>query len=104
MGELLGGAKGMMVNFVVRNVKKMVPAFSLPNTVRFKDALAQGARMTFTPATLKAGDVAFLQYTGGTTGVVEGRHADAPQRDRQRAAKRSVVGSRRWARRRAASS
>ena len=49
MGEMLGGAKGMLVNFVVRNVKKMVPAFSLPNAVRFKDVLSQGARMTFTP-------------------------------------------------------
>ena len=44
MGELLGGAKGMLVNFVVRNVKKMVPEFSLPHMVRFKDALAQGAQ------------------------------------------------------------
>jgi long-chain acyl-CoA synthetase len=72
MGELLGGVKGMLVNFVVRNVKKMVPAFSLPNMVTFKDALAQGERMTFKPATLKAGDVAFLQYTGGTTGPSKG--------------------------------
>ncbi len=72
MGELLGGAKGMVVNFVVRHVKKMVPEFSLPNMVSFKDALAQGARMTFKPATLKAGDVAFLQYTGGTTGPSKG--------------------------------
>ncbi|GAA0411913.1 long-chain-fatty-acid--CoA ligase [Massilia aurea] len=72
MGELLGGAKGMLVNFVVRHVKKMVPEFSLPNMVSFKDALAQGARMTFKPATLKAGDVAFLQYTGGTTGPSKG--------------------------------
>jgi long-chain acyl-CoA synthetase len=72
MGELLGGAKGMLVNLVVRHVKKMVPEFSLPNMVSFKDALAQGARMTFKPATLKAGDVAFLQYTGGTTGPSKG--------------------------------
>jgi long-chain acyl-CoA synthetase len=72
MGELLGGVKGMLVNFVVRNVKKMVPDFSLPNMVTFKDALAQGARMTFKPATLEANDVAFLQYTGGTTGPSKG--------------------------------
>jgi long-chain acyl-CoA synthetase len=72
MGELLGGVKGMLVNFVVRNVKKMVPEFSLPNMVTFKDALAQGARMTFKPATLGANDVAFLQYTGGTTGPSKG--------------------------------
>ncbi|MCD2514701.1 long-chain fatty acid--CoA ligase [Massilia sp. G4R7] len=72
MGEMLGGAKGMLVNFVVRTVKKMVPEFSLPSMVRFKDALAQGARMPFTKVTLKSSDVAFLQYTGGTTGVSKG--------------------------------
>jgi long-chain acyl-CoA synthetase len=72
MGEMLGGAKGMLVNFVVRSVKKMVPEFSLPSSVRFKDALAQGAKMPFQPAQLKHSDVAFLQYTGGTTGVSKG--------------------------------
>jgi long-chain acyl-CoA synthetase len=72
MGEMLGGAKGMLVNFVVRSVKKMVPEFSLPSSVRFKDALAQGARMPFQPVPLKNSDVAFLQYTGGTTGVSKG--------------------------------
>ncbi|MGX4644380.1 long-chain-fatty-acid--CoA ligase [Massilia sp. SYSU DXS3249] len=72
MGEMLGGAKGMLVNFVVRNVKKMVPDFALPNMVRFKEALAQGAKMPFTPATLTSSDIAFLQYTGGTTGVSKG--------------------------------
>jgi long-chain acyl-CoA synthetase len=71
MGELLG-AKGVLVNFVVRNVKKMVPDFALPNMVRFKDALAQGSKMSFTPASLAPTDVAFLQYTGGTTGVSKG--------------------------------
>ena len=72
MGEMLGGVKGMLVNFVVRSIKKMVPAFSLPNAVRFKDVLTQGARMTFTPVAASAQDVAFLQYTGGTTGVSKG--------------------------------
>jgi long-chain acyl-CoA synthetase len=72
MGEMLGGAKGMLVNFVVRNVKKMVPDFSIPHSVRFKDALAQGAKMPFQPAQLISSDVAFLQYTGGTTGVSKG--------------------------------
>ncbi|MFT5643329.1 MAG: long-chain acyl-CoA synthetase, partial [Janthinobacterium sp.] len=72
MGELLGGVKGMLVNFVVRNVKKMVPAFSLPNALRFKDVLAQGASMKLTPVELTPQDVAFLQYTGGTTGVSKG--------------------------------
>ena len=72
MGEMLGGAKGMIVNLVVRHVKKMVPAFTLPNLVRFKDVLSQGARMKFTPAQAGPSDVAFLQYTGGTTGVSKG--------------------------------
>ena len=72
MGEMLGGVKGMLVNFVVRNVKKMVPAFSLPNAMRFKQALAHGATMTLTPVELTPSDVAFLQYTGGTTGVSKG--------------------------------
>jgi long-chain acyl-CoA synthetase len=71
MGEMLG-MKGMLVNFVVRNVKKMVPAFSLPNAVRFKSALAEGGRSIFKPAELGHDDVAFLQYTGGTTGVSKG--------------------------------
>jgi long-chain acyl-CoA synthetase len=72
MGEMLGGVKGMLVNFVVRNVKKMVPAFSLPNAVRFKAALAQGEHMKLTQVELMPLDVAFLQYTGGTTGVSKG--------------------------------
>jgi len=71
MGELLG-AKGMLVNFVVRSVKKMVPDFSIPHMVRFRDALAQGTRMPFTAPQLASSDVAFLQYTGGTTGVSKG--------------------------------
>ena len=72
MGEMLGGLKGMIVNFVVRNVKKMVPAFSLPNAVRFKEVLAMGSKMPFAPVKASATDVAFLQYTGGTTGVSKG--------------------------------
>ena len=72
MGEMLGGLKGMLVNFVVRNVKKMVPAYSLPNAMRFKQALALGSRMKLTPVELSINDAAFLQYTGGTTGVSKG--------------------------------
>jgi long-chain acyl-CoA synthetase len=72
MGEMLGGPKGMLVDFVVRNVKKMVPDFAIPNMVRFKEALSQGAKMPFSPADVKITDVAFLQYTGGTTGVSKG--------------------------------
>jgi long-chain acyl-CoA synthetase len=72
MGDLLGGAKGMIVNFVVRNVKKMVPAYNVSNAVSFKHALAEGSRMSFVPAQLTHDDIAFLQYTGGTTGVSKG--------------------------------
>ena len=72
MGDLLGGLKGGIVNFVVRNVKKMVPAYQLSNAVPFKRALAEGSRMTFKPVALTHEDVAFLQYTGGTTGVSKG--------------------------------
>jgi long-chain acyl-CoA synthetase len=72
MGDLLGGLKGMIVNFVVRNVKKMVPAFSLPTAVPFKRALSEGAGMSLKPVELGHQDVAFLQYTGGTTGVSKG--------------------------------
>ncbi len=72
MGELLGGLKGALVNFVVRNVKKMVPAFSLPNAVRFKTALREGAALRLQPVELGHDDIAFLQYTGGTTGRSKG--------------------------------
>jgi long-chain acyl-CoA synthetase len=72
MGDLLGGAKGMIVNFVVRNVKKMVPAFALPHAVSFKRAMSEAAGMNLKPADLGHDDVAFLQYTGGTTGVSKG--------------------------------
>ena len=72
IGEMLGGPKGMLVNFVVRNVKRMVPPFSLPNAVRFKDALSHGVGMKLTPVDVKQDDPAFLQYTGGTTGVAKG--------------------------------
>ncbi len=72
MGEMLGGLKGAIVNFVVRNVKKMVPAFSLPNAVRFKTALREGAALRLQPVELGHDDIAFLQYTGGTTGLSKG--------------------------------
>ena len=72
MGDLLGFAKGLLVNFVVRNVKKMVPAYSLPNAARFLNVLADGLKMTLKPVAVGHNDVAFLQYTGGTTGVSKG--------------------------------
>ncbi|PJG54864.1 long-chain fatty acid--CoA ligase [Bradyrhizobium forestalis] len=71
MGDLLG-FKGVIVNLVVRRVKKMVPAWSLPGAVAFNDALSSGRGMTFNKPKLSPGDVAFLQYTGGTTGVSKG--------------------------------
>lgn len=71
MGDLLG-FKGVIVNLVVRRVKKMVPAWSLPGAVSFNDAVSAGRSMTFNKPKLSPGDVAFLQYTGGTTGVSKG--------------------------------
>jgi long-chain acyl-CoA synthetase len=72
LGDMLGFPKSMIVNYVVRKVKKMVPAFELPGAIRFNDAIAQGRGKTFTPAQVGPDDVAVLQYTGGTTGVSKG--------------------------------
>ncbi|MBU6339865.1 MAG: AMP-binding protein [Bacteroidetes bacterium] len=71
VGEMLG-LKGMIVNFVVRNVRKMVPKYKLTNTVRFKDALRAGKKFTVTPFQAGPDDTIVLQYTGGTTGVSKG--------------------------------
>jgi len=72
MGDLLGGMKGAIVNFVVRNVKKMVPPFSLPHAIRFNKVLAEGSGLRLQEAALGHDDIAFLQYTGGTTGLSKG--------------------------------
>jgi long-chain acyl-CoA synthetase len=72
VGDMLGFPKGLITNYVVRNVKKAVPAFNLPNAIAFKSTLAAGRSMTFRRAKLGAEDIAFLQYTGGTTGVAKG--------------------------------
>ncbi len=72
MGDQLGLLKGALVNYVVRKVKKMVPAYELPGAVRFNDAVAQGARGTLKKPSISPDDVAVLQYTGGTTGVSKG--------------------------------
>ncbi|WP_163936169.1 AMP-binding protein [Paraferrimonas sp. SM1919] len=72
LGDRLGGLKGMLVNAVVKHVKKMVPAFKLPNAIVFNKALKIGAANTFEPVAVAGEDLAFLQYTGGTTGPSKG--------------------------------
>jgi long-chain acyl-CoA synthetase len=72
LGDMLGFPKSMIVNYVVRKVKKLVPAFELPGAVSFNDALSQGRGKTFKPAAVGPDDIAVLQYTGGTTGVSKG--------------------------------
>ncbi len=72
MGDLLGAVKGTIVNFVVRNLKKMVPAYTLDDAVRFGTVISEGSRMQLKPSTAGHDDPAFLQYTGGTTGVSKG--------------------------------
>ena len=72
VGDLLGGFKKLLTNFVVKKVKKMVPAYHLPNTIAFSTALAKGKSGSFKPVNIKIEDTAFLQYTGGTTGLSKG--------------------------------
>ncbi|MHB8446430.1 MAG: AMP-binding protein [Rudaea sp.] len=72
IGDLLGLPKSALVNFVLKHVKKMVPAYRIEHAVRFKAALARGARMPPPKTDIGHDDIAFLQYTGGTTGVAKG--------------------------------
>jgi long-chain acyl-CoA synthetase len=72
LGDLLGFPKGLIVNFVVRSVKKMIPAWSLPGHFAFNAVIAAGKSMTFARPELAPEDIAVLQYTGGTTGVAKG--------------------------------
>jgi long-chain acyl-CoA synthetase len=72
LGDMLGGVKGMIVNFVVKNVKKMVPDYHLPQAVSFSKVVAQGASLPYTKPEISIQDLAVLQYTGGTTGVSKG--------------------------------
>lgn len=72
LGDMLGGLKGSMVNFAVRHLKRMVPSWQIPGAIRFQDALGRGQTHTFETPPLDHEDLAFLQYTGGTTGVAKG--------------------------------
>ena len=71
IGEMLG-LKGVLVDFVLRHVKKMIPAWDLPGAIRLSDALAEGGKRKLEPVEIGHEDIAFLQYTGGTTGVAKG--------------------------------
>lgn len=71
MGDMLG-LKGHLINFIVRRVKKLVPAWSLPQAKRFRAIMAEGNAASFKPAAMQRQDIAFLQYTGGTTGISKG--------------------------------
>lgn len=72
LGDMLGTVKGAITDLVVRHVKKLVPAWTLPHPTRLKHALAEGKKGRYTPVLLHHPDLAFLQYTGGTTGVAKG--------------------------------
>lgn len=72
IGDLLGFPKSMIVNFMIKNVKKMVPAWNLPGSVKFNDVLAMGNEDSFIERKITLEDISFLQYTGGTTGVAKG--------------------------------
>lgn len=72
MGDCLGGMKGAVANFVVKHIKRLVPAYQLPEVICFKEALKIGRGLSFEKVMVNPEDVAFLQYTGGTTGVAKG--------------------------------
>jgi long-chain acyl-CoA synthetase len=72
VGDMLNFPKSLLVNFVLRHVKKSIPAWSLPGSVKFLDVLNKGSKLPLQPAHISYDDVAFLQYTGGTTGVAKG--------------------------------
>ena len=72
IGDMLGGLKGSVVNLVVKYVKKMIPAYQLPQAIKFNSTLQEGKQQKLQPPTITQQDIAFLQYTGGTTGVAKG--------------------------------
>jgi long-chain acyl-CoA synthetase len=72
MGDQIGGLKGKLVNFIVKKIKKMVPHYNIPMGLKYKGILEKGEKLAFEPIEIKSSDTAFLQYTGGTTGVAMG--------------------------------
>jgi long-chain acyl-CoA synthetase len=72
IGDMLDGVKGHLINWVVRYVKKMVPKYKIKKAISFKQAMKQGAQLAYSKPVVKTSDIAFLQYTGGTTGVSKG--------------------------------
>ncbi len=72
IGDGLHGFKSSLTNFVVKRVKKMIPSYILPNAIKYKDVIKKGATLSLEPIKLTPNDIAFLQYTGGTTGVAKG--------------------------------
>ena len=72
IGDMVPGLKGWITNFVVKNIKKMIPAYHLPKTTSFNDALKKGAASQLTKVIIDLKDTAVLQYTGGTTGIAKG--------------------------------
>jgi long-chain acyl-CoA synthetase len=72
MGDLIGGLKGDLINFIVKRVKKMVPSYHIPMGLKLKKVLKEGHKLKFSAPTIKSSDIAFLQYTGGTTGASMG--------------------------------
>lgn len=72
VGDMLGFPKGPIVNFVMKHIKKVIPEYSLDNSIKFNDALSAGSKHQLPTIDIRASDIAFLQYTGGTTGVAKG--------------------------------